>query len=199
MINFEQSLPILKREYANINREILRFDFQYNGYHIYFLYKPTIIENGKDLFVFNAYVKGNFICQPLVLIDNQISAFINNKIYFIFCKICSTPSIFFRDISKKIIANEVNYTHLTAKEMKKSFDDFHKKFPELEFDKPFFWRFFSLTKGEKMSFEMREKLLDNGLTNSQLEFLQSIRRSAQFTLMPNWEKNIHIALDDLKV
>lgn len=50
-----------------------------------------------------------------------------------------------------------------------------------------------------MSFEMREKLLDNGLTNSQLEFLQSIRRSAQFTLMPNWEKNIHIALDDLKV
>lgn len=43
MVNFELSLSILKKEYIKANREILRFDFQYNGYHIYFLYKPTLI------------------------------------------------------------------------------------------------------------------------------------------------------------
>lgn len=198
MISFELSLPILKREYANINREILRFDFQYNGYHIYFLYKPTLIEGGKDLFVFNADVKGNFICQPLVFTDNKISTRINDEIYLIFYNINRTPNKFFSEVNQKIIDSEVNYTYSTAKEMTEKFDNFHIKFPNLKFDKPFFWRFTSLPKGKDMSSGMEKKLSDNGLTNFQIKFLQTIRRTAQFTLKSKWERNIHINLENLR-
>lgn len=86
MVNFENVLPILKEQYNRLQPEILRFDFQYNGYHIYFLYKPTLIEDGKDLFVFNAYVDNIFICQPLNFIKNILKTRIAEDIYLTFGK-----------------------------------------------------------------------------------------------------------------
>ena len=194
MVNFELSLPILKKNYVDINREILRFDFQYNSYQIYFLYRPTLVEGGKGLFVFNADVDGNFICQPLAFVDNKISASINPEIFQDFFKISNLPTIFFNDVNNKILTGNVIYTHSTSREMIDNFNAFYEKFPKIEVDKPFFWRFTT----QKMSPKMENKLFNNGLTKNQIYFLKEAGRTAQFTFKASSERNILIALNTLK-
>lgn len=199
MVNFELSLPILKKEYINTNREILRFDFQYNGYHIFFLYKPTLFENGKDLFIFNAYVGKTFICQPLNFIENNLKTRINDEIYLKFWKVCPSPDIFFSEVNKKIIESTVTFSHSTFTEMNENFNIFHKQFPELEFDKPYFWRFMSLPKDKNMSSGMEKKLkISYGLSSEVISLLKDSGRTAQFVLEPQREKKIEIAIQSLK-
>ena len=200
MVNFELSLSILKKEYVKANREILRFDFQYNGYHIYFLYKPTLIEDGKDLFVFNAYVDNIFICQPLNFINNILKARINEDIYLKFWKIYPSPDKFFSEVNTKIIESTVNFTYSNFNKMNENFDTFHQQFPNLEFDKPYFWRFTSLPKGKNMSYEMEKKLrISCGLSSKIIFLLKKSRRTAQFTLDPQKEKSIKIAALSLEI
>jgi|GEM_PF-2167399 hypothetical protein len=200
MINFENVLSILKKEYFKINREILRFDFHYNSYHIYFLYRPTFIEDGQDLFVFNAYVDNSFICQPLNFINNILKTRINEDIYLKFWKICPSPDKFFSDVKTKIIESTVNFSYSTFDEMNTSFNIFHQEYPSLEFDKPYFWRFVSLPKDKNMSPEMEKKLkISYGLSYEVISLLKKTRRTAQFTLNPQKEKSINIALSSLKM
>ena len=195
MVKFELALSILKKEYQSINRDILRFDLQYNGYHVYFLYKPTIIEGGKDLFVFNAYVDNTFICQPLNFINGTLKTRIAKKIYFIFWKICPFPDNFFSEVNRKIIEYTVTFTHSNFNEMNDNFNLFHQYFPSLKFDKPYFWRFTSLPKGKTMSSEMEKKLrISYGLSSKVIFLLQNSRRTAQFTSDYQKEKNINIAV-----
>lgn len=200
MVDFELSLPILKKEYNNLNREILRFDFQYNGYHIFFLYKPTLINEGKDLFIFNAYIDNNFICQPLNFIKNNLKTRINEEIYLNFWKICPSPDKFFSEVNMKIIESTVNFTHSNFDEMNDNFNAFHQQFPTLEFDKPYFWRFTSLSKGRNMSSGMEKKLrISYGLSSKIIFLLKKSRRTAQFVLDPQREKNIKIAIQSLEM
>ncbi|WP_302820979.1 hypothetical protein [Fusobacterium ulcerans] len=200
MVNFENVLPILKEQYNRLQPEILRFDFQYNGYHIYFLYKPTLIEDGKDLFVFNAYVDNIFICQPLNFIKNILKTRIAEDIYLTFWKICPSPDKFFSEVNTKIIESTVNFMHSNLNEMNENFNAFHQQFPDLEFDKPYFWRFTSLPKGKNMSSEMEKKLrISCGLSSKIIFLLKKSRRTAQFTLNPQREKSIKIAVLSLEI
>lgn len=200
MINFENALSILKKEYFKINKEILRFDFHYNNYHIYFLYRPTFIEDGRDLFIFNAYVDNSFICQPLNFINNVLKTRINKDIYLKFWKICPSPDKFFSDVNVKIMESTINFSYSNFNEINISFSIFNQHYPSLEFDKPYFWRFVSLPKDKSMSSEMEKKLrISYGLSSKIIFLLKKTRRTAQFTLDPKKEKSINIALSSLEI
>ncbi|MHD0319047.1 hypothetical protein [Fusobacterium sp. THCT1E2] len=191
MVNFENVLPILKEQYNRLQPEILRFDFQYNGYHIFFFYKPTLIKDGTDLFIFNAYVANNLICQSLYFLNDELITSIDNEIFLIFRKISPTPTEFFEAISSKIINNEINFEASNLHEMEESFDTFKQQFPKLEVEKPYFWRLTTAT----MSPKIETKLIRlYNLTYKEISFLKKLEKTAQFTLDPQKEKNIKIAL-----
>lgn len=191
MVNFSDALVILKEHYNCLQPEILRFDFQYNNHHIFFFYKPTLIEDGKDLFIFNAYIHDTFICQTLYFSNKKLITSIDNKIFFLFRKISPTPTNFFEIVKSKIINNEINFKTSNLHEMKKYFNTFQKKFPNLEADKPYFWRLITAT----MSFKMETKLTKlYHLSTKEIIFLKKLKKTAQFTLDPQKEKNIKIIL-----
>lgn len=191
MVNFENVLPILKEQYNHLQPEILRFDFQYNGYHIFFFYKPTLIKDGTDLFIFNAYVGNNLICQPLYFFKNELITSIDDKICPIFWKISPTPTEFFENVKSKIINNEINFEASNLHEMEESFDTFKQQFPKHEI-KPYFWR---LRKSDVMSPKIESKLIRlYNLTYKEISFLKKLKKTAQFTLDPKKEKNIKIVL-----
>lgn len=192
MINFENVLSILKKEYFKINREILRFDFLYNNFHIFFFYKPTLIKNGKDMFVFNADINNVIISKPLYFHNDVfLITSIPREIFRYFLEISSKPSSFFEDVKEKILNNKVNYAPSNIQEVKISYNSFINNFPEFKTDKPYFWR---LTTA-KMSDLMEEKLRNNYKLNSQqIQFLKDNNKTAQFTHNPAKERILIINL-----
>jgi len=192
MINFENTLSILKKEYFKINREILRFDFLYNNFHIFFFYKPTLIKNGKDMFVFNADINNVIISKPLYFHNDVfLITSIPREIFRYFLEISPKPSSFFEDVKEKILNNQVNYASSNIREVENSYNTFINNFPNFKMDKPYFWR---LTTA-RMSPLIEEKLKNNyNITNQQIKFLKDNNKTAQFTHNPAKERVLIINL-----
>lgn len=192
MINFENVLKTLKRNYAHQNCEVLRFDFLYNNFHIFFFYKPTLIKNGKDMFIFNADINNVIISKPLYFHNDVfLITSIPREIFRYFLEISPKPSSFFEDVKEKILNNKVNYAPSNIQEVKISYNSFINNFPEFKTDKPYFWR---LTTA-KMSDLMEEKLRNNYKLNSQqIQFLKDNNKTAQFTHNPAKERILIINL-----
>lgn len=192
MIDFEDVLKILEREYTSSNSEVLRFDLQYNGYHIFFLFRPSLVKGGEPLFIFNAYIDKNFICQVMEFDKNRLSTRIKNEVYFLFRKISTKNTVFFEDIKVKLIENRVNFHSSTNRDLKNSFSNLQNLFPDSEREKPFFWRLTTAT----MSKEIEDKLVVKYcLTKADLQFLRDIGKTAQFTDDLTKENNIILILE----
>ena len=127
MINFETVLKTLKRNYAHQDCEVLRFDFLYNNFHIFFFYKPTLIKNGKDMFVFNADINNVIISKPLYFHNDVfLITSIPREIFRYFLEISPKPSSFFEDVKEKILNNQVNYASSNIREVENSYNTFIK-------------------------------------------------------------------------
>lgn len=192
MLNFETVLKTLKRNYAHQDCEVLRFDFLYNNFHIFFFYKPTLIKNGKDMFVFNADINNVIISKPLYFHNDVfLITSIPREIFRYFLEISPKPSLFFEDVKEKILNNQVNYASSNVREVENVYNTFVNVFPNFQIDKPYFWR---LTTA-RMSSLMEEKLKNNyKVTDQQIKFLKDNNKTAQFTHNPAKERVLIINL-----
>lgn len=194
MIDFKESLKILKNTYKQLECEVLRIDFRYNNFHIFFFYKPTLIDNGHDLLVFNAYIEDTLISIPLYFKENfQLITSIPKELYSYISKINNYPSKIFEEVDIKIKKNNLEYARTNINLVRETHTEFTRKFSKFEPDKPYFWRL----RTSRMSTLIEKKLLNYGVTPEQIKFLKSINQTAQFTYDALRENDIQIKLRKL--
>lgn len=191
MIDLKNSIDILKEQYLASNAEILRFDLQYNNFHIFFFYRPKSKERYKELLIFNAYIEEVLISKPLYQHqkENKLITSIPNDLYQYFKKLGTNPDNFFSVIIEKIINNDINYNSSSIQEVANNHTLFIQNFRNYEADKPYFWRFYSA----RMSSLIEKKLIFYGATKEEIEYLKRNNITAQFTHDPRKEKELIIS------
>lgn len=192
MIDLKNTLEILENKYQLLNCETLRFDLEYNRYHVFFFYKPSLIQSGHDMFIFNADIEGVLISLPLYFYKNNLITSIPNQIYIShFYKLCVSPPIFFEYILEKILSRKITYTSEKLKNVKDTYQQFIQNFKKFKGYKPYFWRF----RTDNMSIPMEKKLLQNRLlTKKEIEYLKANHLTTQFTHDPTKERELAINL-----